>query len=320
MLLEVKNLRVQFDTLMGLSNPVDGISYSLGEGETLGIVGESGCGKSMSASAILRLVPPPGRIVDGEVLLDGINLLKSSEAEMRRVRGHSVSMVLQDPVASLNPVFPIGDQVGEAVTVSQRLRRRSLKEKVIELLQRVRIPSAEDRIYEYPHQMSGGMRQRVAGAISFASNDLRVLIADEPTTALDVTVQAQYLDLLKELQADVGFGLIFISHDIGAVAELCDRVSVMYAGKIVETGPTRTIINHPRHPYTKALLECLPRLNEVRRLEPIGGEPPNPYAFPPGCRFAPRCPRATELCHTQYPDAIQIDENHDAACWYANEL
>ena len=218
MLLEVKNLRVQFDTLMGLSNPVDGISYSLGEGETLGIVGESGCGKSMSASAILRLVPPPGRIVDGEVLLDGINLLKSSEAEMRRVRGHSVSMVLQDPVASLNPGFPIGDQVGEAVTVSQRLRRRSLKEKVIELLQRVRIPSAEDRIYEYPHQMSGGMRQRVVGAISFASNDLRVLIADEPTTALDVTVQAQYLDLLKKLQADVGFGLIFISHDIGAVA------------------------------------------------------------------------------------------------------
>ncbi|MCZ6614401.1 MAG: ABC transporter ATP-binding protein [Chloroflexi bacterium] len=319
MLLEVKNLRVQFDTLMGLSSPVDGISFSLEKGETLGIVGESGCGKSMSASAILRLVPPPGRIVDGEVLLDGTDLLKASAANMRQVRGHYMSMVLQDPVASLNPVFPIGNQVAEAVTVSQRLRRRSLKEKVIELLQRVRIPSAENRIYEYPHQMSGGMRQRVAGAISFASNDLKVLIADEPTTALDVTVQAQYLDLLKELQADVGFGLIFISHDIGAVAELCDKVSVMYAGKIVETGPTRTIINHPRHPYTKALLDCLPRLNEVKRLEPIGGEPPNPFAFPPGCRFAPRCPRATELCHTQYPDFVQIDENHDAACWYANE-
>lgn len=320
MLFEVNNLKVQFDTLMGLSNPVDGISYSLDEGETLGLVGESGCGKSMSASAVMRLIPPPGQIVDGEVILDGVDILKGSESDMRKVRGHTMSMVLQDPVASLNPVFPIGDQVGEAVTVSQKLQKNSLKERVIALLDMVRIPSAQDRIYEYPHQMSGGMRQRVAGAIAFASRDLRVLIADEPTTALDVTVQSQYLELLKELQAEVGFGLIFISHDLGAVAELCDKVAVMYAGRIVETGNTRTIINHPRHPYTKALLDCLPRLNEVKRLEPIGGEPPYPYAFPVGCRFAPRCRSVTDSCLEKYPEVIEIDKTHTAACWYANEL
>lgn len=319
MLLEIKDLEVQIPTSKGISYPVDGVSYSVDQGETLGIVGESGSGKSMSSLAILRLLPPTAKAVRGQVLLDGKDILQLSEDQMSVVRGRTVSMILQDPMTSLNPVFSIGYQVGEAITIQDGLRGKSLLDKVVDLLRLVKIPAPESRVNDYPHQMSGGMRQRVAGSIALASDSLRVLIADEPTTALDATVQAQYLDLLKELQAKVGFALIMISHDIGVVAEVCDQIAVMYAGRIVESGPTRRVIENPRHPYTKALLACFPRLSMVKPLEPIGGEPPNPLNFPPGCRFAPRCPQADERCHTSYPEALHVEFGHSAACWYANE-
>ena len=319
MLLEVRDIQLTFKTRAGISTPVDGVSYSLEAGETLGIVGESGCGKSLSSLSLLRLVPPSGRITRGEILLEGEDLLKKSSREMRKIRGRTISMILQDPVASLNPVFSIGDQVGEAVTRNLPLRSNRLVARVIELLRMLRIPSAEDRIYDYPHQMSGGMRQRVGGAIALAGDKLKLVIADEPTTALDVTVQKQYLNLLKELQSKLQFGLIFISHDIGVVAEVCDRIAVMYAGRIVEMGRTFDVIDNPRHPYTQALLQCLPRLGRVEYLEPIGGEPPDPVAFPSGCRFAPRCPKATELCVEKYPEEVAVGEDHFAACWYVDK-
>ena len=319
MLLEVRDLQLTFNTRAGISHPVDGVSYSLDAGETLGIVGESGCGKSLSSLAILRLVPPPGQITQGEILLEGEDLVKKSSREMRKIRGRTLSMILQDPVASLNPVFSIGNQVGEAVTRNQPLRSRKLLEKVVQLLRMLRIPSAEARVYDFPHQMSGGMRQRVSGAISLAGDQLKLIIADEPTTALDVTVQKQYLDLLKELQANLKFGLIFISHDIGVIAETCDKIAVMYAGRIVEMGRTLDVIDNPRHPYTQALLQCLPRLGRVEYLEPIGGEPPDPVSFPTGCRFSLRCPKATELCHDKYPEEVDVGEDHIAACWYADK-
>ena len=319
MLLEVRDLQLTFNTRAGVSTPVDGVSYTLEAGETLGIVGESGCGKSLSSLSILRLVPPPGRITRGEILLEGEDLVKKSSREMRKLRGRTISMILQDPVASLNPVFSIGNQVGEAVTRNRPLRSNGLVARVVELLRMLRIPSAEDRIYDYPHQMSGGMRQRVGGAIALAGDELKLVIADEPTTALDVTVQKQYLDLLKDLQANLKFGLVFISHDIGVVAEVCDRIAVMYAGKIVEMGRTFDVIDNPRHPYTQALLQCLPRLGRVEYLEPIAGEPPDPVAFPTGCRFAPRCPKATDLCVEKYPDEVAVTEDHFAACWYVDK-
>ena len=319
MLLEVRDLQLIFNTRAGVSTPVDGVSYTLEAGETLGIVGESGCGKSLSSLSILRLVPPPGRITRGEILLEGEDLVKKSSREMRKLRGRTISMILQDPVASLNPVFSIGNQVGEAVTRNRPLRSNRLVARVVELLRMLRIPSAEDRIYDYPHQMSGGMRQRVGGAIALAGDELKLVIADEPTTALDVTVQKQYLDLLKALQSNLKFGLIFISHDIGVVAEVCDRIAVMYAGKIVEMGRTFDVIDNPRHPYTQALLQCLPRLGRVEYLEPIAGEPPDPVAFPFGCRFAPRCPKATDLCVEKYPDEVAVTEDHFAACWYVDK-
>ena len=319
MLLEVRDLQLTFNTRAGVSTPVDGVSYTLEAGETLGIVGESGCGKSLSSLSILRLVPPPGRITRGEILLEGEDLVKKSSREMRKLRGQTISMILQDPVASLNPVFSIGNQVGEAVTRNRPLRSNRLVARVVELLRMLRIPSAEDRIYDYPHQMSGGMRQRVGGAIALAGDELKLVIADEPTTALDVTVQKQYLDLLKDLQSNLKFGLIFISHDIGVVAEVCDRIAVMYAGKIVEMGRTFDVIDNPRHPYTQALLQCLPRLGRVEYLEPIAGEPPDPVAFPSGCRFAPRCPKATDLCVEKYPDEVAVTEDHFAACWYVDK-
>lgn len=319
MLLEVRNLQLTFDTQAGVSTPVDGISYSLEAGETLGIVGESGCGKSLSSLSILRLVPPNGKISSGEILLEGEDLVKKSSREMRKIRGRTLSMILQDPVASLNPVFSIGNQVGEAVTRNTKMNSRNVLKRVVELLRLLRIPSAEDRVFDYPHQMSGGMRQRVGGAIALAGDELKLVIADEPTTALDVTVQKQYLGLLKELQAELKFGLVFISHDIGVVAEVCDRIAVMYAGKIVEMGKTFDVIDNPSHPYTKALLQCLPRLGRVEYLDPIGGEPPDPVSFPVGCRFAPRCSSATELCVEKYPEEVNVTEDHFAACWYVDK-
>ncbi|MCI0371632.1 MAG: ABC transporter ATP-binding protein, partial [candidate division NC10 bacterium] len=292
-LLDVKDLRTYFFTRWGVVKAVDGVSFALSEGESLGIVGESGCGKTMTALSILRLVPrPAGRIVGGEIRLEGEDLLRKSEREMRRIRGSRISMVLQDPMSSLNPVFTVGEQVAEALRIHQHLAGTRLWNQARDLLGLVKIPSPEIRLRAYPHQMSGGMRQRVVGAIAIACRP-GILIADEPTTSLDVTIQAQYLRLLKDLQKEMGLALIFITHDFGIVAKMCDRVAVMYAGRIVEHAGVRELFNHPRHPYTVALLNSVPRLERrVERLASIEGQPPPLYDLPEGCPFAPRCAHA----------------------------
>ena len=316
MVLSVRDLRTYFYTRWGVVKAVDGVSYDLRRGETLGVVGESGSGKSVTALSLMKLVPtPPGKIVEGRILLDGEDLVPLDEASMEKVRGSKIAMILQDPMTSLNPVLSIGDQVMEAIRIHQRLRRDGAVRRAIEVLKRVKIPAAEVRLRDYPHQLSGGMRQRVAGAIGISCQPL-VLIADEPTTALDVTIQAQYLRLLKELQRDSGLSIIFITHDFGVVAKMCDRVAVMYAGRIVEQGDVRQIFNHPSHPYTEALLGSVPKLEEdVERLYAIAGQPPVLYDLPPGCPFAPRCPYAYEPCRGEYPPTVPVQEGHTASCW-----
>ena len=315
-LLEVDGLRTQFATRRGVVKAVDGVGFILNRGETLGLVGESGSGKSVTCLSILRLVPrPAGRIVAGRILLEGEDLMDKSRAEMRELRGSRVAMILQDPLTSLNPGFTVGRQVAEAIRIHQGLRGRTLRERVVDIMTRVGIPQAERRLKAYPHQMSGGMRQRVAGAIALSCQP-SLLIADEPTTSLDATVQAQYLRLLQQLQQEFDFGLIFVTHDLGIVARLCDRVAVMYAGRIVETGPTRTIFDDARHPYASALLDSIPRL-EVRgqRLSAIGGQPPILIDLPNGCPFAPRCPRAMDVCGEAYPAAAEVADAHAVSCW-----
>ena len=263
-LLEVRDLRTYIYTRRGVVKAVDGATFSVGRGETLGIVGESGSGKSMTCLSILRLVPEPGgRIVGGEIVFDGEDLLTKSREEMRRLRGSRISMILQDPMASLNPALTVGAQIAETLSLHRGLRGRALDARVLELLRQVRISDPKRRVHAYPHQMSGGIRQRVAGAIAISCQP-SLLIADEPTTSLDVTIQAQYLRLLKEIQRETNLALVFVTHDLGIVAKLCDRVAVMYAGRIVETGTTREIFNRPRHPYTIALLDCLPTLKRAR--------------------------------------------------------
>lgn len=315
-ILEVKDLRTYFTTKWGTVKAVDGLSFDLHKGETLGIVGESGSGKSVTSLSIMRLVPsPPGHIVGGQVILDGVDLLQLSESEMSKTRGDKVSMILQDPMTALNPVFNVENQVGEAIRIHQGLRGRSLLDKIIDALRKVRIPAPESRIKDYPHQLSGGMRQRVVGAIGISCEPL-VLIADEPTTSLDVTIQAAYLRLLKEIQAETGLGIIFITHDFGIVAKMCDRVAVMYAGKIVESGDVRQIFNHPTHPYTEALLSSVPKLEEkTDRLYAIAGQPPALFNLPPGCSFAPRCPYVMDRCKEEYPPMFSAEERHGTACW-----
>jgi oligopeptide/dipeptide ABC transporter ATP-binding protein len=295
---------------------VDGVSYHVKRGETLGVVGESGSGKSVTALSIMRLIPsPPGYIVGGEVILDGQNVLDLSDSEMAKIRGSKVGMILQDPMTALNPVFNIENQVGEAIRIHQNLKGQSLVDKIIHSLRQVRIPAAESRMKDYPHQLSGGMRQRVVGAISISCAPI-VLIADEPTTALDVTIQAGYLRLLKEIQAETGVGIIFITHDFGIVAKMCDRVAVMYAGRIVETGDVRQIFNEPSHPYSEALLASVPKLEErTQRLYSIEGQPPPLFDLPPGCPFAPRCEYAQDVCREAYPVRVEIGEEHTASCW-----
>ncbi|MCX8251962.1 MAG: ABC transporter ATP-binding protein [Dehalococcoidia bacterium] len=315
-ILELKNLRTYFQTSYGTVKAVDGVSYHVKRGETLGVVGESGSGKSVTALSIMRLVPsPPGYIVGGEVILDGQNVLDLSDSEMAKIRGSKVGMILQDPMTALNPVFNIENQVGEAIRIHQNLKGQSLVDKIIHSLRQVRIPAAESRMKDYPHQLSGGMRQRVVGAISISCAPI-VLIADEPTTALDVTIQAGYLRLLKEIQAETGVGIIFITHDFGIVAKMCDRVAVMYAGRIVETGDVRQIFNEPSHPYSEALLASVPKLEErTQRLYSIEGQPPPLFDLPPGCPFAPRCEYAQDVCREAYPVRFEIDANHTASCW-----
>ena len=316
LVLEVKDLRTYFQTRWGTVKAVDGLSFDLHRGETLGIVGESGSGKSVTMLSLMQLVPiPPGKIVSGEILLEGKDLLQLTESQMSKIRGSQIALILQDPMTSLNPVFSIGNQVMEAIKIHQDIPKKSVWDKALDMLRKVNIPAAETRMRDYPHQMSGGMRQRVVGAISISCQP-SVLIADEPTTSLDVTIQAQYLKLLKDLQLEQNLGLIFITHDFGIVAKMCDKVAVMYAGKIVEQGTVRDIFNNPSHPYTEALLASVPKLEEdVDRLYSIEGQPPALHDLPPGCPFAPRCQYVMEQCREEYPQTFQLNEAHSAACW-----
>ncbi len=314
-MLEVRDLRAYLYTRWGVVRAVDGVSFALGEGETLGLVGESGCGKTMTGLSLVRLLPEPaGRIVDGHVLLEGEDLVAKSEPEMRAVRGRRVSMILQDPQTSLNPVFTIGDQILEALRQHRADGKRSLAARAEEALRRAKVGAPEQRMRAYPHQMSGGMKQRVVGAIAVAGEP-RVLIADEPTTALDVTIQLQYLALLKEIQARTQLAMLFITHDFGIVARMCDRVAVMYAGRIVETGPTRALFRAPRHPYTAALMASVPRMEGHGRLPSIEGQPPPLHDLPAGCRFADRCAHVEDRCRREYPPTVPVGPAHEAACW-----
>ncbi len=318
MVLEVKDLKAHLHTRWGVVRAVDGVSFSVRAGETLGLVGESGSGKTMTALSLLRLLPQPaGRIVNGQILLDGDDLVPKSEREMQRVRGRQISMILQDPQTSLNPVFTVGNQLVEALRGQRRDAKARLWRRAAEALRRVRVPAPEERLRAYPHQMSGGMKQRVVGAIALACEP-RLLIADEPTTALDVTIQLQYLTLLKDVQARMGLAMLFITHDFGIVARICDRVAVMYAGRIIESGPVRPLFKSPRHPYTGALMASVPRMEaRVERLPSIEGQPPALHRLPPGCRFAPRCSYVEDRCRREYPPMFAIGPTHEAACWRA---
>jgi oligopeptide/dipeptide ABC transporter ATP-binding protein len=315
-LLQVENLCTSFFTRRGEVKAVDGVSFYVREGETFGIVGESACGKTVTALSILRLLPEPaGKIVGGKIILDGTNLLELSKKEMREVRGRMISMILQDPMTSLNPVYPIGDQIAESVRLHQNLPDDRVEQEVISALRLLRIPSPEMILKEYPFQLSGGMRQRVVGAIAMSCHP-RLLIADEPTTALDATIQAQYIALFKEVQQKTNVAIIFITHDFGVIANMCHRVGVMYAGKIVETANTRELFNAPKHPYTTALIDSVPRLDRKDdRLYSIEGQPPSLMNLPPGCRFFPRCSSALEVCSDQQPAEVEISNGHYIACW-----
>ena len=315
-LLVVENLRTHFFTRRGITRAVDGVSFTLHAGETLALVGESGSGKSVTCLSLVRLVPEPaGRIIGGRVLLDGEDLLRKSPAAMRRVRGKQIAMVLQDPMTSLNPALTIGAQVSEVVKLHQGLRGRTLRDRVVDALSRLRIPAAGARLGQFQHQLSGGMRQRVSSAIAMSCAP-RLLIADEPTTSLDVTIQAQYLELLKEVQRASGVAVILVTHDFGIVAANADRVAVMYAGRIVEMGSTLEVFDEPAHPYTQALLRCLPDVDlKSDRLVEIGGQPPDLATLPPGCPFAPRCSKRQPVCDEAYPPGVNVSDGHTARCW-----
>ena len=315
-ILKVEDRRTHFFTRSGVVKAVDGISFELRQGETLGIVGESGCGKSVTMLSLMRLIPiPPGRIVSGSIVLDGEDIIPISEQEMAQIRGSKIALIIQDPMTSLNPVFSIGNQVEEAIRIHQDIPKRTVKERALDVLRKVNIPAAEGRSKDYPHQISGGMRQRVVGAISISCQP-QVLIADEPTTSLDVTIQAQYLKLLKDIQKESDLAIIFITHDFGIVAKMCDRVAVMYAGRIVEHGSVRDIFNNPSHPYTEALLASVPKMDrDVDRLFSIEGQPPQLHDLPLGCSFADRCPVVMDKCREQYPDSMQVSDGHVASCW-----
>ncbi|HEX2171745.1 MAG TPA: ABC transporter ATP-binding protein [Dehalococcoidia bacterium] len=313
---EVRDLRTHLFTRRGVVKAVDGISFSLERGETLGIVGESGSGKSMTLLSILGLVPyPAGRIVGGEIRLEGRNLLELSEADLREVRGQRISMIPQDPMTSLNPVLRCGDQIMEPLRVHRRLTGPALRERAAEMLRLVRIPEPLRRLRSYPHEMSGGMRQRVVGAVVLSCGP-DLILADEPTTALDVTIQAQYLKLLKDIQAEQNLAMIFVTHDLGIISRMCDRVAVMYAGRIVEEANTWDLFDRPAHPYTRALLAAIPRADrDVDRLQAIEGQPPELHNLPPGCPFAPRCLLATDRCREEFPPEVIVGAGHRASCW-----
>ena len=317
-LLAVDDLVTTFSTEEGLVTPVDGVSFTVERGETVGVVGESGCGKSVTSLSILRLVPsPPGRIAQGRILFEGQDLLTLSEREMRAIRGRDIAMIFQEPMTSLNPVFTCGDQILEALRRHQKVSAAEARNQALELLRLVGIPLPEQRLGAYPHQLSGGMRQRIMIAMALCCHP-RLLIADEPTTALDVTIQAQILDLLRHLKKQLSMAVLLITHDLGVVAETAERVVVMYAGKVVEEAPVRTLFHTPRHPYTEGLLRSIPRLDERRESLPvIDGMVPNLLDLPSGCRFHPRCPRAERRCREEAPALRSFGEGHRVACWQA---
>jgi oligopeptide/dipeptide ABC transporter ATP-binding protein len=321
-LLRLENLSTHYVSAGGarVVRAVDQVSLSLDAGQTLGIVGESGSGKSTLALTMLRVLPPAARIVGGRMLFEGEDLVEKSDAEMREIRGKRMAMILQDPMASLNPLFSIGNQVAEPIRAHEGTPRTAAWARARELLKAVRIPSPEMRARQYPHEMSGGMRQRIVGAIGMSCNP-RLLIADEPTTSLDLTIQAQYLSLLRELQRAHGLALIFITHNLGIVARMCDQLAVMYAGRLVESGPVSRVFDAPAHPYTRALLSSIPHMGDrARRLTAIGGQPPDLAALPPGCAFAPRCPKAFDRCRVETPPAFHPDEGRMARCWLAQDV
>ena len=326
-ILEVEDLQTHFFTDAGVVRAVDGVSYNVRRGETLGVVGESGCGKSVTALSILRLVAdPPGRIVGGAIRFEGGNLLDLNEAEMEAIRGNEISMIFQEPMTSLNPLFTVGRQISEAIVLHRGVSKREAMDLTVEMLRRVHIPEPERRVQAYPHQLSGGMRQRVMIAMALSCNP-KVLIADEPTTALDVTIQAQILDLMREMQESLGQAIILITHDMGVVAENADRVVVMYAGRKVEEGEVDELFDHPGHPYTKGLLGAIPHLDDAARtdaedlrLNEIKGMVPSLINLPEGCIFAPRCGFATDECHAGYPPLEQHRPGHWVACWHADSL
>ncbi len=318
-LLQVKDLQTSFFTPEGEVRAIDGVSFEIGEGKTLGLVGESGCGKSVTSLSIMRLIPsPPGKIVGGEIFYRGRDLLRLNNEAMRRIRGNEISMIFQEPMTSLNPVFTVGNQIGEAIKLHQGLGKRETRQKTIEMLRLVKIADPESRVDSYPHQLSGGMRQRVMIAMALSCNP-SLLIADEPTTALDVTIQAQILELIKELQQKIGgMALLLITHDLGVVSEQADNMAIMYARKIVERSSTRAIFNRPFHPYTVGLLNSLPGIGGLKkkRLDAIPGMVPSPLHLPSGCRFRDRCPRAQEICAQTEPPLEEKEPGHTVACYF----
>ncbi len=320
LLLQVEDLKTYFYTFEGIAKAVDDVSFAIGQGEVLGIVGESGCGKSVTAQSIMRLIPePPGKIVNGKILFDGIDMTRLPMEDMRSIRGNRISMIFQEPMTSLNPVYTIGNQISEMFRLHEKRSRTESWERSIEMLKKVQIPAPEKRVYEYPHQLSGGMRQRAMIAMALACNP-EILIADEPTTALDVTIQAQILDLMMQLQQDYNSAIMMITHDLGVIAEIAGRIEVMYAGKVVEEGTTGAIFEDPKHPYTRGLLKSIPKLGERaqtgrRRLQEITGIVPSLYELPAGCRFYPRCPQAMEVCNQSIPALIDVDESHRVRCY-----
>ncbi|GHH40140.1 ABC transporter ATP-binding protein [Streptomyces candidus] len=320
MLLEVRDLHVEFKTRDGIAKAVNGVNYSVDEGETLAVLGESGSGKSVTAQAVMGILDmPPGRIPRGEILFEGQDVLKLKEDRRRKIRGAGMAMIFQDALSSLNPVLSVGEQLGEMFVVHRGMSKKDSRAKAVELMERVRIPAAKERVGQYPHQFSGGMRQRIMIAMALALEP-KLIIADEPTTALDVTVQAQVMDLLAELQRELHMGLILITHDLGVVADVADKIAVMYAGRIVETAPVHDIYRNPAHPYTKGLLESIPRLDQKgQELYAIKGLPPNLLNIPPGCAFNPRCPRAQDVCRTHVPPLYDVAAGRQSACHFWKE-
>ncbi|WP_067841970.1 ABC transporter ATP-binding protein [Amphibacillus sediminis] len=321
-ILEIRNLQTSFFTDKFEVKAVDGVNFAVPKGKTLGIVGESGSGKSITSLSILRLIQNPGKVKGGEVIFKGENLLDKTEAQMRQIRGNEISMIFQEPMTSLNPVYTVGQQISESFQIHQKMSKKEAMLRSVEMLKLVGIPSPERRVKQYPHELSGGMRQRVMIAMALAC-DPELLIADEPTTALDVTIQAQILELMKDLQNRLGMSIIMITHDLGVVAETCDYVAVMYMGKVVEYAAVKDLFKHPKHPYTVGLLNSLPRHDidlEDEELQVIKGSVPSPADMPKGCRFAPRCPFASEICRERLPDLEESEDGNQIRCWiYTDE-